>query len=158
LADPCPTYRQFRTEHPVWWDEANGRWVLTRYADIVTVLRSPAASSERSPAQLRFVPAAVRPILAARSKSMINADGDRHHRLRLLVSKAFTARAVEAMAGHIQHLVDGFLDAVHTAGRMDVIADLAYPLPVTVIAEMLGVPTEDREQFKHWSDEVAILA
>ncbi len=142
----------------MYWDEPYGRWVLTRYADVVTVLRSPAASSDRAGTMLRFAPPAMRPLFEARSNSMINCDAPKHNRLRLLVNKAFTARAVEAMTGNIQRLVDGFLDAVQSRGRMDVIADLAYPLPVTVIAEMLGVPAEDRGQFKHWSDQLAALA
>jgi cytochrome P450 len=96
--------------------------------------------------------------LAFRANSMINADAPKHTRLRTLVSKAFTARAVEAMTEKVQRLVDGLLDAVQARGRMDVIADLAYPLPVMVIADMLGVPPEDRDQFKRWSDELALLA
>jgi cytochrome P450 len=157
LANPYPIYHQFRSEDPIFWDGAYDRWVLTRYADVVSVLRSPAASSERGGAILRFVPPSLRQVLAARSNAMINCDGARHNRLRLLVNKAFTPRAVEAMTGKIQGLVDGFLDAVQARGRMDVIRDLAYPLPVTVIAEMLGVPAEDRDRFKHWSDQVAAL-
>jgi cytochrome P450 len=89
---------------------------------------------------------------------MINCDASKHNRLRLLVSKAFTARAVEALAGHVRRLVDGFIEAVEPRRHMDVIADLAYPLPVTVIAEMLGVPAEDRDRFKNWSDELAVIA
>lgn len=158
LADPYPTYEHLRREHPIYWDAADDRWVLTRYADITTVLRSPVVSSERSEALGRFVPPGFRQLMEYRSNSMINTDGDRHNRLRLLVSKAFTARAVEAMTGKIQNLVDEFLKPVRDRGHMDVIADLAYPLPVTVIAEMLGVPAEDRERFKHWSDDLALGA
>jgi cytochrome P450 len=156
LADPYPLYRWLRTHDPVHWDEENSRWMLTRYADVVTVLRSPSASSHRAPAMQRFVPPGMQQLLAYRSDSMINCDAPKHNRLRLLVNKAFTVRAVEAMTAKIQGLVDGFLDAARDRGRMDVIADLAYPLPVTVIAEMLGVPAEDRDLFKHWSDELAV--
>jgi cytochrome P450 len=156
-ANPYPTYQRLRSEDPVHWDEAYGRWILTRYADVVAVLRSPAASSDRAGAMLRFAPPSMRPLVESRSNSMIHSDAPKHTRLRLLVNKAFTARAVEAMTGNIRRLVDGFLDAVVSRGRMDVIADLAYPLPVTVIAEMLGVPAEDRDRFKRWSDELAAL-
>jgi cytochrome P450 len=158
LPDPYPTYHRFRSEHPVFWEEGAQRWVLTRYADVVSVLRSPAASSERVQALDKFAPPAFRQLLSFRTHSMINCDPPRHNRLRLLVNKAFTARAVDAMAGDIQRLVDGFLDAVQPHGRMDLIADLAYPLPVTVIAQMLGVPPQDRDRFKHWSDALAVVA
>ncbi len=158
LADPYPVYQRLRAEDPVHWDEDNGRWMLARYADVVAVLRCPAASSERAAALQRFVPPGLRQLFAFRSDSMINCDAPRHNRLRLLVNKAFTTRAVEAMTTRIQGLVDGFLDAVAARGRMDIIRDLAYPLPLTVIAEMLGVPAEDRERFKHWSDELSIIA
>jgi cytochrome P450 len=158
IADPYPTYRRLQANDPIHWDAADGRWVLTRYEDIVAVLRSPAASSDRASAAAALAPSSVRPLLAFRANSMINSDAPKHTRLRLLVSKAFTARAVEAMTDNIQRLVDGFLDAAQPRGRMDLIADLAYPLPVTVIAEMLGVPSADRDQFKHWSDELANLA
>lgn len=158
LADPYPEYARLRSADPVHWDAADGRWVLTRYADIVTLLRSPAASSDRTAALAALAPPSVRPLLAFRANSMINADAPKHARLRLLVSKAFTARAVEAMTDKIQRLVDGFLDPVQPRGRMDLIADLACPLPVTVIAEMLGVPAQDRDRFKHWSDDLALSA
>lgn len=158
LANPYPIYARYRSQDPVHWDEADERWQLFRFDDVTSVLRNPSASSARTEAVMRFVPRRYRPLMEFRSKSMISRDAPDHNRLRLLVSKAFTARAVEAMTGNIQRLVDGYLDAVQSRGRMDVIADLAYPLPVTVIAEMLGVPVEDRARFKHWSDEVSVLA
>ncbi|MHB1423258.1 MAG: cytochrome P450 [Gemmataceae bacterium] len=158
LANPYPIYERMRSHDPVHWDESDERWMLTRYADITTVIRSPAASSKRVQSLIRFVPPEFQRLHEARSKSMISCDAPDHNRLRLLVSKAFTARAVEAMTSKIQHLVDGFLDAVQSRGRLDLIADLAYPLPVTVIAEMLGAPAEDRDRFKKWSDELSITA
>src|SRR5262249_14352595 len=88
---------------------------------------------------------------------MLFADPPRHGRLRGLVNKAFTPRAVEAMRPYIQALVDRILDEAAPVGGMDVIRDLAYPLPVTVIAEMLGVPVRDRDQFKRWSDDLALI-
>jgi len=114
LANPYPTYARLRATDPVHVVEGDGRLLLTRYADVVTVLRSPVASSERTRASVRWVPA---PLFELRSEAMIGIDGPAHNRLRLLVSKAFTARAVEAMAGRIQGLVDGFLDAVQARPR-----------------------------------------
>jgi cytochrome P450 len=158
LANPYATYQRYRSSDPVFWDEADERWVLTRYDDIVSVLRSPAASSERAQVLQRFVPPAFRQLLAFRNNSMLSTDAPQHNRLRLLVNKAFTTRAVEAMTDKIQKLVDSLLDPVQPRGRMDIIADLAAPLPVRVIAEMLGVPPEDHAQFKHWSDGLAVVA
>jgi hypothetical protein len=88
-------------------------------------------------------------------RSLIHMDAPDHTRLRGLVSKAFTHRSVEAMEGRIQQLVDDLIDAVHDRGQMDLIEHLAYPLPVMVIAEMLGVPAQDRALLKKWSDDIA---
>jgi cytochrome P450 len=87
--------------------------------------------------------------------SMLFRDPPDHTRLRGLVSRAFTPRVVEGLRPRIQQIVDGLLDRVQGAGRMEVISDLAYPLPVTVISEMLGVPEEDRERIKRWSADIA---
>src|SRR5262249_52961945 len=83
----------------------------------------------------------------------LNADPPRHTRLRLLVNKAFTPRTVEGLAPFVRGFVEEALGKALARGRMDVMADLAFPLPATVIAEMLGVPPEDRDCFKRWSDE-----
>jgi cytochrome P450 len=89
---------------------------------------------------------------------MINTDAPRHTRLRLLVNKAFTPGTVEELTPFIQSFVDNVLAAAQARGRMDVMAELAFPLPATVIAEMLGVPPEDRDRFKHWSDDTTAAA
>jgi cytochrome P450 len=86
---------------------------------------------------------------------MLDRDPPDHTRLRGLVSKAFTPRVVEALRPHIQTIVDGLLDRVRGAGKMDLVEDFAYPLPVIVICEMLGVPLEDRERFKTWGLDIA---
>src|SRR5438874_13779968 len=88
---------------------------------------------------------------------MIHMDPPDHTRLRGLVNKAFTPRAIDALEGRIQKMIDGLLEAVQGRGRMDAIGDLAYPLPVMVIAEMLGVPPADRAQFKKWSNEISVV-
>jgi cytochrome P450 len=154
LADPYPVYARLRSVAPVCWVRQLGGWVVTRYADAVTVLRSPAASSERAALLRRRLPPEFEPIIAARAGSMLNADAPRHTRLRLLVNKAFTPKTVEGLAPFIQRVVDQVLDEVGPRGRMDVIRDLAYPLPATVIAELLGVPPSDRDRFKKWSVDI----
>jgi cytochrome P450 len=158
LADPYPSYARLRRIDPVHWMEDPGSWVLTRYADIVSVLRSPHASAERLDIAQRRVPAEFQEVFTSRKDAMLNADPPRHTRLRLLVNKAFTPGAVAALAPFIQRFVDDVLDTVRPRGRMDVIRDLAYPLPATVIAELLGVPHADRDRFKQWSDDTAALA
>src|SRR5262249_42740044 len=91
------------------------------------------------------------------SKRMLLTDPPNHTRLRGLVSKAFTPHIVESMRGHIQQLVDQLLDKVVGQGHFDVVADLAFPLPATVITEMLGVPSGDKEQLKSWSDDFVVF-
>jgi hypothetical protein len=86
---------------------------------------------------------------------MLTSDPPQHTRLRKLVSKAFTARAVEDLRPRIAGIVAGLLAEIRRRGKADLVASLAYPLPVIVIAEMLGVPPEERERFKRWSDDVA---
>jgi cytochrome P450 len=157
LDDPYPVYRRLRETDPVHWHEPFGAWVLTRYHDVVAALHDPRFSSERTGTMQEMAgQPGLKPFFDFLATRMLYADPPRHTRLRGLVSKAFTPHAVEAMRPHIQALVDQCLDRVQPQGRMDLIADLAYPLPVTVIVEMLGVPVEDRERLKRWSDEFIV--
>ncbi len=158
LANPYPLYEQLRSEDPVLWDEFLGRWVLTGYADVLACLRDLRMSAERVGALRSQLPEDVieelQPMERVFESWMLFLDPPDHTRLRGLVNKAFTPRRVEAMRPHIQQIVDGLLDRVQNTGRMDVIHDLAFPLPSTVIAEMLGVPPEDRDQFRRWSSDI----
>jgi cytochrome P450 len=132
--------------------------VLTRHADVAAVLRSPTVSSERTRVAASLAPEGSQELFAFRSNTMLNADPPKHTRLRLLVSKAFTPAAVERLAPFIQKIVDEAVDAALARGGMEVMHELAYPLPVTVIAHMLGVPPEDRDQLKKWSDDITATA
>jgi pimeloyl-[acyl-carrier protein] synthase len=151
VADPYPTYHRLRAEDPVHLSPL-GFWVLTRYEDVAAVLRDP-----------RFAKEAMMAAVAKRfgitqgtfGLSMLDRDPPAHTRLRSLVSKAFTPKVVEAMRPHIQEIVDGLLARVAGAGSMDLIEEFAYPIPVMVICELLGVPVEDRERFKGWSLDIA---
>jgi cytochrome P450 len=153
LADPYPYYARLRASDPVHWADQFGGWILTRYADVVTVLRSPNTSAERTDAAKQRVGPEFHSMYELRSHAMLNADPPRHTRLRLLVNKAFTPRTVERLEPFVQQFVGQVLDAAQARGRMDVMAELAFPLPATVIAEMLGVPAQDRDRFKQWSDD-----
>ncbi len=144
------------------WHEGLGIWILTLYSDVLEVLRDRRFSSDRtSPDAASPIPEPMReslaPIIRILSNMMLMSDPPRHTRLRSLANKAFTPRVVENMRSHIQAVVEQLLDDVEQAGRMDVISDLAYPLPATVICEMLGVAPEDGDQFKRWSGDLAAL-
>ena len=131
-----------------------GFWVLTRYEDCVAVLRDQRFGREEFQQMLSSVYGddSEKPQLP---RSMLFRDPPDHTRLRALVSKAFTPRMIETMRDHIQEIVDRLLDRVQDTGRMDVMEDLAYPLPVTVICEMLGVPVTDHASIRGWSADIA---
>ncbi len=159
-ANPHPAYARLRAEDPVHWSPFLGFWVLTRYADCASVLRDGKRFSA-DPHDLAIYEALMqslgedRPLGKMQRKWLLLLNPPDHTRLRTLVTKAFTPRVVENLRPRIQAIVDGLLDKVQDAGAMDVIADLSYPLPVTVIAEMLGVPAEDCEMFKVWTTDLA---
>jgi cytochrome P450 len=148
--DPYPLYRQLRTSEPVQWNEFVQIWTLTRYADVTAVLRDNRLSADRTRSD-RFQRPPGREIY----QSMLTLDPPDHTRLRTLVNKAFTPASVERLRPRVQVLVDEILSAAAERGRMEVISELAYPLPVTVIAEMLGIPPEDHQVFKDWSATLA---
>jgi cytochrome P450 len=151
-ADPYPLYHELRARDPIHRSPV-GVWVLTRYSDATTVLRDPRFSVDLRKAKGAWFldNDGIQERLERRSKVMLFADPPDHDRLRSLVNKAFSARVVDSLRARAQEIVDECLDRVATRGHMEVIADLAYPLPVTIIAEMLGVPPEDHERFQHWS-------
>jgi cytochrome P450 len=134
---------------PVWFDPHWGGWHVFGYADVQRVLGDWAtfsSASGRDPDQVDPPDA-----LGA---SLISIDPPRHRELRALVTQAFTPRAVEALGPTIQALSDALLDRVVDRGHMDLVHDFAIPLPVTVIASLLGIPAADRDRFKRWSDAV----
>ncbi len=156
-ADPYPFYHWLRENDPVRHAE-DGSWILSRYADGATVLRDPRFSP--NPAWLRdgaVKGAENHPVRQVGTNLMMFLDAPDHTRLRSLVSKAFTPRMVELMRERVQGLVDELLDAVIDTGEMDLVADLAYPLPVAVICDLLGVPAFDRDLFRQLSSDASRL-
>ena len=155
IANPYPHYHRLREEDPVHWNEGLRAWDVTSYAGVMEVLRDRRMSAERMAFFEDQLPEPMRekmaPIIGIFANTMLMSDPPSHTRLRSLANKAFTPRIVENIRYHIQAIVDQSLDDVEKSGRMDVISDLALPLPGTVICEMLGVPTEDRDQFKQWT-------
>ena len=156
--DPYPQYAAVQAEAPVFLHPF-GFWLLTRYADVSWLLRAPGLSVEDrnmadSPlAQLREATYGDNGA-PVDGLSMLDRDPPDHTRLRKLVSKAFTPRAIEALRPRITELVDGMLDTMADSGRVDLVDALAFPLPFTVIAEMLGTPPADHERIRELSGTV----
>ena len=152
--DPYPFYADLRARDPVHRSRLVNAWVLSRHADIDTVLRDHRrfANDPRKGTLSREQRAKLPP---DEEFSMIFLDPPDHKRLRALVNKAFTPKAVNALEPHIRSLLGALLDNVDDPAGFDLMQTVAQPLPVIVIAEMLGVPPEDRAQFKVWSDQRA---
>jgi cytochrome P450 len=159
--DPYPLYRRLREEDPVHRSPL-GMWVLTRHADVLAVLRDPRMSRDpRRSERVEMLRSSVEVDALFSSEeaapSMLFVDPPDHTRLRTLVNKAFTPAAVERLRPRVEVIVAGLLERVAGAGAMDVVEDLAYPLPVTVICEMFGVPEADWDRFRAWSRELVRL-
>lgn len=152
LDDPYPVYRRLRAEHPVSLTP-EGVWRLTRYEDCVRMLRFTGAGMRRTDGLLPGE-SAEEAAANERGQFMLLTDPPKHTRLRKLVSKAFTPRAISAWQPRIEAVTDELLDRVEARGEMDLIADLALPVPATLICEMLGVPVEDRDTFTEWTADV----
>jgi cytochrome P450 len=156
VADPFPFYKTLRGQGPVRrvvTVRGVEAWLVTRYEEGLAALSDPRFSSDLRDATdtrlLNQLPSAERESFL---RSMIRVGPPDHTRLRRLVSKAFTARRVAALRPRVQEITDGLIDAVLPAGRADLVAGLALPLPVTVISELLGVPAADRAGFQQWTD------
>ena len=145
-ADPYSVYEELRRKDPVHRMRLQDAWVLTDYADVDMVLRDSQRFGNVG-RDFGYIP----------QVSMLDLDPPEHTKIRGLVSHGFTPRSVAAMEPRIRETVDGLLGNVEGKERFDLIADLAFPLPVIVIAEMLGVPPEDREQFNEWSNVASLI-
>ena len=158
-ANPFPFYAQLRAEAPVFqvtipMPIRQRAWLVTRYDDVLAVLKDARfAKNPRnalSPAQLKkqpWIPSMFKPL----EQNMLDLDNPDHTRLRTLVHKAFTPRLIEQMREQIQTLTNELLDAAESKGGMDLIADFALPLPLTMIGRILGVPAADNPKFHHWT-------
>lgn len=159
-ANPYPIYRALREQDPVHFSPF-GTCLLTRYEDAVSVLRDKRFSVEHrnyvEDRPINQLGDAFGPSPSERDLSnvMLFIDPPRHTRLRTLVNKAFTPRVIERLRGRIHEVVDELLEGVSGRGSMDVISDFAYPLPVQVICEMLGMPPADQDRIRVWSRKIA---
>lgn len=156
LANPYPLFHRLRTEDPVHWDPFLHAWVVTRYADVLHVLHSFSAERTPTPDKLAAMGLSeLSPVAQLMVKQMLFMDPPAHTRLRSLSAQAFSPARVAVLRSHIRTIANQLLDQVKSKGRMDVIKDLAEPLPAIVTAEMMGVAVGDRHQLKAWSADFA---
>ena len=157
--DPYPFYRRAREESPVHFSERFGAWFLTRYSDVMQALQSPSLSSKRADTKFSALPQEVQEVSgefkASLSQWMLFLDPPQHTRIRALTNKVFSSLAVERVRPRITQVVDRLLSAVESNGRMDVVHDLASPLPREVIVEMLATEPLEGVALKQWADDIA---
>ncbi len=148
LADPYPTYQQLRESDPVHYSDVVRAWVLTRHSDVALALNDPRFSSDRTLAdKYKGGP--------RRSAGTFQIDPPQHTRVRGLVTRVFTPKVIEAMRTRVVAVVDDLLERIGGKDELDVIDELAYPLPMTVISEIVGAPASDHERFQRWGRELA---
>lgn len=156
LADPYPLYARLRKEDPVHWDPFLHAWVVTRYADVVLVLQSLSAQCAPAPQRLESMGlSALDRIGQIMVLQHLFMDPPDHTRLRALCSQAFTPHRVERLRGAIQDIVNSLLEPHLADSQIELMADLANPLPAIVSARILGLPPSDHEQLKTWSADFA---
>jgi cytochrome P450 len=158
VESPYDQYARLRTHDPVHWSELLEGWVLTRHDDVVALLRDPTVSVEIANATSTGAVRMQRARQARTGRSsdtVVLRDDPDHNRLRKLLQRPFGPRPVEGLRAMVTARVDGFMAELAPAGRMDVIGDYAYPLPVSVFNEMLGLPDEDAPRVRSWIQAVA---
>ncbi|WP_426408644.1 cytochrome P450 [Bradyrhizobium ganzhouense] len=165
-ADPFPLYAQLRQRDPVHWSSAMKAWVITRYDDVKRVaVANTGISAERLAPFFATVPAdsqgSYAHLMTYLGKWMVFRDPPEHTRLRRLFTKAFTSRSVKLLEPNVEQIVGLLFDEMEkksrSTGVVDWIADFAYPLPATVMMDLLGVPREDLHLVKDWSDDIALF-
>jgi cytochrome P450 len=149
-----------RTKDPVHWSELARAWFLTRYAEVTSVLKdsrfSVEGTQQKSNERMGYKLDEQSPLRRINKRWMLFVDPPDHTRLRGLVNRAFTPKAVESLRPRIQELVDGLIDQVQERGQMDIVHDIGDPLPAKVLAYLLGLPSEDSAVLKPWADVVGM--
>ena len=161
MANPFPAYARLQTEDPVHWSPVLKSWVVTRYADVRSVLLHDAMSVSKLDAFYQSLPASD----AARMRDIVHylnlwvafQDPPQHTRMRTIMRKAFMASSFNSMEGDIGNIVDQLLDALYGRDRIDFIADFALLVPAYVIMDLLGVPRDRLSEIKAWADDMAVF-
>jgi len=163
VANPYPAYAEMRERAPILYDEPTDHWLISRYEDVNALLRDRrygrtyrhmASHTEMGRPE---EPAGHDPFWHLIRSGILDMEPPDHTRVRKLVSQAFTPRMVEGLRGRIQGIMDGLVDRVADGGEFDLMSNVAEPLPVAVIAEMLGVPAADRHLLRPWSAEICLM-
>jgi cytochrome P450 len=175
LADPYPIYRRLRDEAPVDYSAERRVWSVTRFDDVMHVLKSPEVFSSRAMFQLLMAGGSeklqitwqtipflwkmiwklrMNPLDFAKARNLIAEDGERHSSMRAIVNRGFTPRQISAWEPRVREVCEQYVAPLRRGQPFDLMADLAVPVPVTIIAEMLGVPSNRMADFKRWSDAV----
>jgi cytochrome P450 len=160
--DPYPYFARLREHSPVHYSEAHRAWLVTRYDDNVAAFADPALSSNRvRPVLEKMSPskrAAAGPVFEMMADWMVVSDPPAHTRLRKLATVAFHPKKFVAMEGRIRELVDRYIDDYVASGQQDLIANFSFPLPATIICELIGAPVSDAEKIKTWSEDLSLVA
>ncbi len=163
LRNPHPTLAKLRVEAPLYYvphiEMSSKPWLLTRYDDSIVLL-----NDERFTKDMTHIPGKEKSrsgdmmmqAAASINRHMLTVDPPDHTRLRALIHKAFTPRIIRELEGRIQEITDGLIDEMLAKGQVDFLTSFAVPLPITVIAELLGIPQEDQEKFRYWSQTIVL--
>ena len=143
LINPYPHYKRWREEDPIWWAEDIKGWVLSRYDDVRFILKDAKTFSSNSMGEMDQ---------QAMALPLLTDDPPRHTQLRAIVNKAFTSSTLKDMEVEVASLVDELLDDMVGKTHIDISSDFTIPLPVHIIARLMGIPEERKDDFKRWSD------
>ena len=162
LADPYPLYARLRSEDPVHYSDRLQTWIITRYEDVKSALTDYRLSSDKMAFYMNTMSPKERKNLDSLSQYMTQwmsmKDRPDHTRLRGLVNKAFTSKSLQDLLPEIQRICDDLVDNFISENKKDLLEHIAYPLPATVICEMLGIPAKDQTQFRKWSNDIVAFS
>lgn len=142
LIDPYPDYKNWRENNPIWWAEDVNAWVVSRYKDVHIVLKNPKLFSSAAMGERDH----------EISLPLLTDDPPRHTKLRAIMNKAFTSRAIKLMENEVRNMSNDLLDKLDISKPVDIAHEFTIPLPISVISQLMGIPFERKDDFKRWSD------